>query len=136
MAHQHLDNLINHLLPFAEQQLKKNGSFYPYAATINEGGEVTLRSIYAENDRPDPQVLISESEEIIKAAIGEGRVSAAAICYDTHITAPDGSKSDAIRFDLEQAEGESITVLIPYTLSGEDIMYGELVAQEKQGAWF
>ena len=40
-----IQQILNYLLPFAEQMLTKEGEFYPYAAILDAGGEVQAVSV-------------------------------------------------------------------------------------------
>ena len=40
MAHPDLDRLLSFCIPFAQDQLKKNNGFHPFAAVINSEGAI------------------------------------------------------------------------------------------------
>jgi hypothetical protein len=40
MAHPELDELLDTLLPFAQQMLQKHGEFFPFGAAMTSSGEI------------------------------------------------------------------------------------------------
>jgi hypothetical protein len=125
-AQEQLDELLNVVLPFAQQELEKHGEFFPYAAAIDASGEPELvAAVPAEGgERPASTDVI----DACLAALGEKRerIQAAAVVAD--VSTPDG---DAIRVELEHAEGHAIAVFLPYSKKrlGIGVDYGELHAQ-------
>ena len=129
-AQEDLDELLNAVLGFAQQQLSAHGEFYPYAAAIDSEGEVVMIAA-----RPDPNDEHPRSADVVAACLGtltdrRQRIRAGAIVTDVRVQ--DGG--DAIRVDLEHAEGHAHTVLQPYTKKrlSKKIEFGQLRAQARQ----
>lgn len=125
-AEQELDELLNLAVGFAQHELAKRGEFFPYAAAIGEGGKPEL--IAAEPGQADarPQgvdVIASCVEALVDK---RERIRAAAVIAD--VSTADG---DAIRVELEHAEGHALTVFLPYSKKGLGgaIDYGQIRAQ-------
>ena len=53
------EELLNALLPFAVNQLKKHGEFYPFGAVLNKDGEISLTAVDSGDDHPDPTGMIN-----------------------------------------------------------------------------
>jgi hypothetical protein len=130
-AQQALDELLNVALEFAQQQLASRGTFFPYAAAIDTEGHA--RMIAA---RPDPNDEHPHPADVATAcfsALGEIRnqIQASAVITDVRLR---NENIDAIRVDLEHAEGHALTILLPYTKKrlGRGVDYGEIRAQSGQ----
>jgi hypothetical protein len=69
MAHENLNQLINALVSFVDNQLKKHGVFYPDAAIINNEGKVVMIGIDDPKENPQSLDLVKEYEYVIKDLI-------------------------------------------------------------------
>lgn len=58
MAHPDLDELLNALLPFAQQMLAKNREFYPFAFSMAMDGQVIADTTFESDENKSPQELI------------------------------------------------------------------------------
>ncbi len=72
---------------------------------------------------------------LIKGMVPAGGLQASAICYDGRVTVPGKEKQDAITILLEHANGECVTIYLPYAkkfLRG--YQYGDVIgtAAEKK----
>ncbi|MFO0828715.1 MAG: hypothetical protein U0572_11290 [Phycisphaerales bacterium] len=138
MAHPDLDNLMNALLPFAQQMLAKHGEFYPYGSTMTTGGEIVSQAAYSGDDHPKSQPLIELMTQAFRAMAASGEIRAAGICYDVR-TIPPGQteKTDAICLGLEHQTGQSVSVFLPYKKGWfGKIQYGELFATKRDAEIF
>lgn len=125
-AQQQLDELLNVALGFAQQELAKHGEFFPYAAAIGEDGEPEL--IAARPAEGDEQPSSADVIDSCVEALVEMRERTQAAAVVANVSIPDG---DAIRVELEHAEGHALTVLLPYSKKrfGRAIDYGQIQAQ-------
>jgi len=138
MAHPDLDELMNALLPFAQQMLAKHGEFYSYGSTITPGGEVVTQAAYDGDQHPPSQQLIDLMTQAFRLQAAAGQIRAAGICYDAR-TIPLGEtkKTDAICLSLEHQAGESVNVYLPYKKGWfGKISYGELFAAKRDAQFF
>lgn len=131
-----IEQLLNYLLPFAEQMLSQHGEFYPYAATMDAGGEVQAVSA-AGDERPDVgDVLLALHAELREQA-AQGSIRASGIAADVTLTDPDsGEEMDAVQLELDHAEADAVDVYVPYTNGDEGVEFGELVAASGQAPIF
>jgi len=130
-----LEGLLNAALGFAQRQLVDHGEFFPYAAAVRTDGEVEL--IPARHDTHDDHPRSVDLIDACVAALVSQRnhIRAGAIVLDTRLS--DGS-SDAIRVDLEHAEGHAIRILLPYTKKRlrKKVDFGQLRAEAgKRQIW-
>lgn len=138
MAHPDLDELLNALIPFAQQMLAKHGEFFPFGAAMSADGTVESQAAYTGNEQPPSQQLIDMLAQGFREDANSGRIRAAAICYDVR-TIPPGQtkKTDAICVSAEHQNGEAANVFLPYQKGWfGKISYGELFGSERQREFF
>ncbi len=130
MANPDFEQLLNVLLPFAQQMLSKYGEFYPFGATIDVSGKTAFAEGYTGSDKPESLECIDLLSGGFKKQAEQGEIRTSAICYDVR-TIPPGQteKVDAICIAFEHNSGEAINVMVPYRKGfiGR-IKYGELFA--------
>ena len=126
-AQQQLDGLLGVGLGFAQQQLEKHGEFFPYAAVI-ESGNGEARMIAAQPSDVGETPASTDVLASLVAALRDRRDQISAAAVVANVTIPSG---DAIRVDLEHAEGQALTILLPYSKRTADggVDYGEIQAQ-------
>lgn len=113
-AQKDLDGLINAVLPLAEQTLGKHGELFPYAATVdNEGSEALVSA-----DPPADQQLPS-SHDVLALLYEAAQNSAGALRAVAFVAAVRVTDTDAIRIELEHADGIAMAVIVPYIRDAE-----------------
>ena len=125
-AQSDLDELLSASLGFAQQQLAEHGEFFPYSVVVGADGQTEMIAARPDgtDDRPASADVIASCRTVLTERREELR--AAAIIADVRVAELGG---DAIRVDLEHAEGPALTVQLPYTRnSGNTIDYGQLRA--------
>ncbi len=130
MAHPDLDQLLNAMIPFAQEMLAADGDFYPFGASIDKAGEGNLIGAETEDEHPSAEDVINLLLAGFRDAAGKGAIRAVGICFDV-FTVPPGEEeqTDAICVRLEHADGEAASVYLPYQKAGEgEFTYGELFA--------
>jgi hypothetical protein len=138
MAHPDLEELLNALIPFAQEMLSKHGEFYPFGASIDAKGEVTAQAAETGEENPDSQEVIAMLLAGMRAEAERGEIRAAGICYDSRVVPPGKTeKTDAIACRLEHRSGEAVQTFVPYRkgLLGR-YKYDELFAAEGDQAIF
>lgn len=127
-AQDDLDELLNAGLEFAQQQLATRGEFYPYAVAIRNDGQTECIGVVpdSEDDYPISTDAFDACMEALTAT--RKHIRAGAIVADVRV--PELG-SDAIRVELEHADGHALTVLLPYTRKHLEraVDYGHLQAQ-------
>jgi hypothetical protein len=119
-----LDELLNAVLPFAQQLLEAHGEFFPFGATVDSAGQIALAAADpSKGERPDSQSVLEALYEGVRSDRDNRR--AAAFVADVLV---DGG--DAIRVELEHAEGASMSLALPYSRSRirKSVSYGQLQA--------
>ena len=105
-----LDRLLNTVLPFADEMLRRHGEFYPYGAAITRDGEEQVFAADPGEETPNPSEVLTSLVSGMSAEAAELR--AAALVSDVT-----SGKSDAIMVHLEHADSMAITVLLPYRMA-------------------
>src|SRR6266511_1066594 len=138
MAHADLDELLNALLPFAQQMLAAHGEFYPFAATMDPSGKVASVAFDVGEERPPSADLIALAMAAFRAQAARGEIRAAGLALDVRVLPPNHPEQvDAICARLWHASGESVQVYVPYRrgLLGR-VKYGDLFATKGELAIF
>ncbi len=126
-----IQELLNFLLPYAEQMLNEHGEFYPYAAALDSDGELNAVGADLDDDSPDVGEVLLALHEGLRERAAEGAIRASGIAADVTLTDPDsGETTDAVQVELDHAEADAVDIFVPYETEGEGIKFGELVAAE------
>jgi len=127
---QEIEQLLNFLLPSAEEKLSKEGEFHPYAAMLAADGEV--KSVTAPlGELPDVAALLIAIHEELREQAAEGAIRASGIAADVTLTDPEsGETTDAVQVQLDHAETEAVDIYVPYENEPDGIRFGELVAAQ------
>jgi hypothetical protein len=124
-----LDNLLDPLLRFAQDMLKKRGEFYPFGATMSTAGAIQMEAGYTGSERPASQEVIDLLRGGMTARAKSGDIRASGICYDVKFRGADGKATDAIGVDLEHRASDTVQIILPYSkprFGGP--RYGEMIA--------
>ena len=124
--------LLELLMPFAEQMLKKHGEFFPFGAAVSATGEVSAAATYDGNEMPPSEDVIALLVQGFQGEARAGKIRATGICYDGRIV-QDGKKVDAVIISLEHVSGNASQTCVPYTkgLFGK-YRFGEMIAGMEQ----
>ena len=127
-----IQEILNFLLPFAEQMLSEHGEFYPYAAALGSDGEVSaVGADLEDDDSPDVGEVLLALHEGLRKQAAEGEIRASGIAADVTLTDPDsGEITDAVQVELDHADADAVDIFVPYETEGDGIKFGELVAAE------
>ena len=123
--------LLDKLLPFAEDQLKKYREFYPFAAVLMTDDSVELTDCYDGNEHPESKDVLEQLKQIHKQFALEGKIKASGIVWNASVTSADGKPSDAIIVSLEHKDDYSVIVGEPYRIGlFKKVSLGNLFAME------
>jgi hypothetical protein len=129
-AHPDLNQLLNALLPFAEEMLAKHGEFFPFACAMNPDGEISNVEASDGTEHPPSSTLIDILIEGLSANAGSGKIRASGICLDMRLPASsDRAATDAVCCRLEHVSEEPVAVYIPYKISLQDkVLFQQMFA--------
>lgn len=138
MAHEQSDLLYTHLLMRAKSLLEKNGELYPIAAMMEQNSEIRPVMAYWGEEHPDSQKVIDELSLALTSQAFPQRSAALGLAYDIRLAnSKDSQKQDAIKVDIEHVNGESITIITPYSRGRDGTV--ELLdpfSESKPSQWF
>ncbi|MGA7617512.1 MAG: hypothetical protein WBX15_20295 [Thermoanaerobaculia bacterium] len=107
--------LLNHVVPAAQQMLHGKRAFYPFGAILTRDGEYEPRVIDYEGSFPDPKALIGRLTDRFRADILSGSARALAACVNVRIVLPGQKRrKDAVLVSLEHETGDAVNAYIPY----------------------
>ena len=110
------EELLNALLPFAVNQLKKYGEFYPFGAVMQNNNEINLTAVDTGDNHPDSIKAIDQLTKIHNEQARKGGIKASGICWNATVSLENGKPSDAIIISLEHRENYSVLVGQPYRI--------------------
>ena len=123
--------LLDKLLPFAEDQMKKHREFYPFAAVLLPDDSVELTASYDGNEHPESKDVMNDFIQIHKQLASEGTIKASGIAWNASVASADGRPSDAIIVSLEHKDDYSVIVGEPYKIGlFKKVTFGNLFAME------
>lgn len=138
MAHPDLDELLNMLIPFAQQMLAQDGEFFPFGSAMNAEGKIEAHAAFDGSEQPPSEQLIDLMTQGFREQAAAGKIRAAAICYDVRAIPPGQSeKTDAICVSAEHQNGEAVDVFMPYKKGWfGKISYGEIFGAKRNREFF
>lgn len=123
--------LLDKLLPFAEEQLKKHHEFYPVAAVMQMDDSVELTDGYDGNEHPESKNVIEKLKQMLKQLAYEGKIKAVGIVWNASVGSANGKPTDAIIVSLEHKDDYSVIVGEPYKIGlFKKVTFGNLFAME------
>jgi hypothetical protein len=126
-----MDALLDHLLTYALEQVEKEGDFHPFAAAIDEEGELRMVGMEPAVEEPSPQEIVDQLVESLRAAAERGEIRASGICANVTLPSPDGGdegEAEAALVQLEHRDDDPVDIALPYEAHGDHVHTGELVA--------
>lgn len=109
-----MNELLDPLIEFAKEMLKKNGEFYPFGNFMTTDGKIELMAAM-DGDHPDSTALIDLLAAACRQKADEESIRAAALCYDVRWRGENGQPTDAIAVAIEHRDADPITVIVPYS---------------------
>lgn len=130
-SRQKAEQLINALMPYAEQMLTENGGFLPYGGVIAPDEEIHLVQFAEENEPVQAQDVFERANVALRAGAQDGKWTTTALVADVTVTKPGEQEAQqAVSFALDDAEGNSVEVFFPYTLKESGVDFGTAFAQQ------
>jgi len=122
----------------AKALLEKNGELYPIAAMMEQNSEIRPVMAYWGEEHPDSQKVIDELSLALTSQAFPQRSAVLGLAYDIRFAnSKDKQKQDAIKVDIEHANGESITIITPYSKEGSGpVEFSDPFSENKPSQWF
>lgn len=129
--------LLNSVLPFAEQVLRKHGEFYPYGGAMRTDGQIISVGGDSGSEQPKSIELIELLKSAFIAAAQKGEYKATALVTNSSLTiSSTGEKTDAIVVSLDHRDDYSVIVMFPYTITNGKLVMQAPIAQKGAGDVF
>ena len=111
-----IEEILNFLLPSAEEMLSEDGEFYPYAAAVDSGRRAERGGSRRRGRRhPDVGDVLVALHEGLREQAAEGAIRASGIAADVTLTDPDsGETTDAVQVELDHADADAVDIYVPY----------------------
>jgi hypothetical protein len=137
-AKQESENLMNNLLPVAQNMLSKYREFYPYGGYVELDGQIRHVGVKdPTTDYPQSEEMIAALEKLFLEKASACECKATAIVCDVRVKVPGSDrKCDAIQVRLDHMEGYSKEMFFPYEVVKDEVRYGEPFAHEGRGMIF
>lgn len=118
--------------------LAKHGEFFPFAATMDNAGNVAHVGADTGEEQPKSQDVIDFLTAALREQAKTGEIRAAGICLDVRIVPPGQTeKTDAVCARLEHLSGEAVDVFLPYKRGADGkVAYSDLLAAKGRQANF
>ena len=120
-----LDGILDEALRAAQHFLEKNGEFFPFAVTLDAGGQMTMVAADpGEGEQPASQSVL----DMLYAGAADDRDRLRAVAFVAPVEA-DGQ--DEVRVETEHRDGgPAIAAFLPYATKRlrRSVTFGELTA--------
>ena len=110
-ARKDFEALVQFLIPFAEQMLRENGEFYPFAAMMTTESEVVPFEPEVDSEMPDPNLVLVKIAAAFQEEAKEGRIRAAGSCHNASVGE---ERQDAVILMLEHVTEGAVKGYVTY----------------------
>ena len=125
------EGLLDALLPLAEDELLKQGGFYPYGGVLDLEGEVLAVMADVDDDGVDANDVIASLRERFQEQAENEEINACGIFYEATVEDPDAEEmTDAIVAEIDVSDGYSIKICQMYELRDGECEFGNLFAMD------
>lgn len=123
---------MNEMLPVAEKMLREYGEFLPYGGYMKPNGEIVHLGVKdPQTEQPKSKDMIAILHNSFQEKVKKKLCKAVAIIYDIVVPLPKSNrKSNAVQVCVDHADGYSAEVFFPYKMINNEIIWGEIFAQE------
>lgn len=97
-----LDVLLEYLVLSAREIIAKHGEVYPLAAVIDRSLGVAAFTVDEDDDHPDPDALIADLVDGLRAGASRGEYVATGICVDVEFAEGSGRKKNGLSVRLDR----------------------------------
>jgi hypothetical protein len=131
------EEVMNTLIPFAQQMLQKNAEFFPFGGAMKVNGEISYIAGYDGREQPPSVDIIELLKDGFRSGARSGEYKATALVYDVRVMVPSsGQKSDAVAVSLNHRDGYSVIVYFPYQIKTSKVTFGDAFAKKGEADVF
>jgi hypothetical protein len=132
---QEVQDLMNALLPLAQQAIGTSGVMAPIAGAVSQHGELQriLPPVSADHPVATAEILL----ETLRDGVAKGAFHAIAILSLVHVYPPGGNVAiQAVQAGLEHADGYAIDIYFPCSRDDKTVKLGEPFASKRDRVVF
>lgn len=123
--------LFDAVLPLAKELLLENEEFFPFGEIMKPNGAQVNLSVSNGEEKPSSSDLIDLLKNHYLESAQASEIIASALVYDVRVKG-----TDSIAVDLDHVSGYSVTVIVPYELTGTELHIGEMFTMKGKNAIF
>ena len=125
------EELVNAVLPHAEQMLIAHGEFLPFGSAITLDGDFAQLAVGEEHRDSSMEAVVEELKSKLRSGAGTNTYRATALVFPIHAQLPGAEEdTDAVAIALDHQANFSVVLIIPYLLSDGAVEFGDAVAQQ------
>jgi hypothetical protein len=125
------EELVNAVLPHAEQMLIAHGEFLPFGGAITLDGDIAQLAVGEEHRDSSMEAVVEELKSKLRSGAGTNTYRATALVFPIHAQLPGAEEdTDAVAIALDHQANFSVVLIIPYLLSDGAVEFGDAVAQQ------
>ncbi|NNF16802.1 MAG: hypothetical protein HKN70_08635 [Gammaproteobacteria bacterium] len=133
-----IPQMINKMMPFAEEFLVDYGEFFPFGGAMKSDGEVvTISGTDGMGSQPESQDVIETVKYTLQIGAANQQYRATALVYKVNVLPPGKeNRSDAVAIEIDHADGYSAVLVFPYKIKDNTVTFGDVFARGGQNAIF
>lgn len=112
-----MNQILHTAADLAFELIEKNGEFVPFAVVIDRENELRMIALGDDQLEDDGEKDLAKVREILIDFATKGELLTSAVISDVRVRMDEsGEVTDAVRVEIEHAEDQPITVILPYRL--------------------
>ncbi len=114
-GNQETQQLMNLLMNFAQQQLRDQGAFAPFAGWLDRDGAAMLDSSQGGNTELSARDLVTQLTESMRTRVAAGSARAAAVAASVQFSKRGADEfRNAVELHIEHESGYCVDIFVPY----------------------
>ena len=131
------EELVNAVLPRAEDMLIARGEFLPFGSAVTVDGEITQLAVGDEHRDSSIEDVIEALKGKLRNGADTNTYRATALVFPIQAQLPGSDdETEAVAIALDHQANYSVVLIIPYALSDGAVEFGEAVAQQGEDDMF
>ncbi len=131
------EELVNAVLPRAEDRLIARGEFLPFGGAVTVDGEITQLAVGDEHRDSSVEDVVEALKGKLRNGADTNTYRATALVFPIQAQLPGSDdETEAVAIALDHQANYSVVLIIPYALSDGAVEFGEAVAQQGEDDMF
>ncbi len=131
------EELVNAVLPRAEDMLIARGEFFPFGSAVTVDGEITQLAVGDEHRDSSIEDVVEALKGKLRNGADTNAYRATALVFPIQAQLPGSDdETEAVAIALDHQANYSVVLIIPYALSDGAVEFGEAVAQQGEDDMF